>query len=60
MPVRYRLYSMHGAQLVGRDEIEAEDDMGAVRTAKARGHGDLVEIWREDRKVRTVVPRHHV
>jgi len=56
--MRYRLYSMHGAQLVGRDEIEAEDDIGAVRTARVRGHGDLVEIWRDDRKIRTVAPLH--
>ena len=54
--MRYRLYSMLGAQFVGRDEIEAEDDTGAVRTARARGHGDLVEIWLGDRKIRTVVP----
>jgi hypothetical protein len=47
---------MHGAQFVGRDEIEAEDDTGAVQAARSRGHGDLVEIWHGDRKVRTVVP----
>jgi hypothetical protein len=57
--MRYRLYSMHGAQFLGRDEIEADDDKGAEQTARARGHGDLVEIWHEDRKVRTVVPLHH-
>ena len=57
--MRYRLYSMHGAQFLGRDEIEADDDKGAEQTARARDHGDLVEIWHEDRKVRTVVPLHH-
>ena len=51
---------MHGAQFIGRDEIEADDDKDAVKTARARGHGDLVEIWHGDRKVRTVVPLHHV
>ena len=52
----YRLYSLRGAQFVGRDEILAEDDGGATRAARTRGRGDHVEIWCEDRKVRTVVP----
>ena len=47
---------MHGAQFVGRDEIEAENDTGAIQTAKTRGHGDFVEIWRGDRKIRTIAP----
>ena len=52
----YRLYSLQGAQLVGRDEILAEDDGGAAQAARARGRGDHVEIWCGDRKIRTVVP----
>ena len=58
MRVRYRLYSLHGAEFVRRDEIEAKDDLSAVSAARTRGHGDLVEIWRDDRKVRTIVPLH--
>ncbi|MBV9883084.1 MAG: hypothetical protein JO276_08755 [Sphingomonadaceae bacterium] len=52
----YRLYSLRGAQLVGREEILAEDDGRAALAARTCGRGDHVEIWRGDRKVRTVVP----
>jgi hypothetical protein len=56
----YRLYSLRGAELVGRDEFHAEDDGIAAQAARSRGRGDHVEIWREDRKIRTVMPRNAV
>ena len=53
---RYRLYYLQNGTLAGTDEIEAADDVQASRLAKARLRRETVEIWRDGRRVRTLVP----
>lgn len=51
----YRLYLLDGPQgrFVGFEEIEAEDDTEAVRTAEALPVRHARELWCGKRKVKT-------
>ena len=42
--------------LTGADEIEATDDAAASRLVEARQRPDTVEIWREGRRIQSILP----
>lgn len=50
----YHLYYLRGGQLVGSEDIEAASDNEAARIAEDKGHGDIVEVWDSDSRVRIV------
>jgi hypothetical protein len=50
----YHLYFLRGNALVGSDHIQAESDDDAVRVARQRGSGDVVEVWNAEARVRIV------
>ncbi len=52
----YRLYLLRAAELAGSDEIEAKSDAEAARLAHARALDHRVEVWRGDRRIRTMGP----
>ena len=51
----YRLYLLDGpkGRFVGFEEIEAADDVEAVRLAEAVPHANARELWCGKRKVKT-------
>ena len=51
----YRLYLLDGpkGRFVGFEEIEAGDDVEAVRLAEAVPHANARELWCGKRKVKT-------
>ena len=53
---RYHLYYMRSSELLGSDAIEAADDLDAVRIAKRRGYGTIVEVWNGHSRVCMVAP----
>jgi hypothetical protein len=53
---RYRLYHLQGHRLAAADEIEAADDAEAASLARERARFDVTEVWRGDRRVRTILP----
>lgn len=54
----YRLYLLDGpgGRFVGFEEIEAADDVEAVRAAEGLPGGPARELWCGKRKVKTFVP----
>ena len=56
--VYYRLYRLAapGGRFVGFEEIEADDDAGAVRAAEAFFGAQPLELWCGKRKVRAFPP----
>lgn len=54
----YRLYRLAepGGKFVGFEEIEAEDDVEAVRRAAVHCGPQALELWCGKRKVRTFPP----
>jgi hypothetical protein len=54
MMAYYRLYRLAepGGKFVGFEEIEAEDDAGAVRQAEAFAGRQALELWCGKRKVK--------
>ena len=52
----YHLYFLRGNALVGSDHIQAESDDDAVRIARQRGSGDVVEVWNAKARVRVIAP----
>lgn len=52
----YRLYRLAepGGKFVGFEEIEAADDVEAVRRAEAHAGPQALELWCGKRKVRTL------
>ena len=55
----YRLYLLDGptGRFVGFEEIEAADDVDAVRAAEALPGGQARELWCGKRKVKTFAPK---
>ena len=55
----YRLYLLAepGGKFVGFEEIEAEDDVEAVRVAEGHIGPKALELWCGKRKVRTFAPQ---
>lgn len=55
----YRLYLLAepGGRFVGFEEIEAEDDVEAVRAAERHIGAQALELWCGKRKVRTFAPK---
>ena len=55
----YRLYLLAepGGKFVGFEEIEAADDVEAVRLAEAHVGPQALELWCGKRKVRTFPPK---
>lgn len=51
----YRLYMLSGAEgrFVGFEEIDAEDDVDAVRIAEAHAGKQPLELWCGKRKVKS-------
>ena len=58
MMAYYRLYRLAepGGKFVGFEEIEAEDDAGAVRQADAFVGRQALELWCGKRKVKSFAP----
>jgi hypothetical protein len=50
----YRLYLVDGGRFVGIEEIEAADDIEALRLAEQRNESQAVELWCGKRKVRSL------
>jgi len=50
----YRLYLVDGGRFVGFEEIEAVDDIEALRLAEQRNERHAVELWCGKRKVRSL------
>ena len=51
----YRFYRLHEFVLVGSEEAPAPNDEDAVRLARSlAAKGQVVEIWRSGRRVRTI------
>ncbi|HTU10003.1 MAG TPA: hypothetical protein VMG08_03805 [Allosphingosinicella sp.] len=52
----YRLYRLAepGGKFVGFEEIEAEDDVAALRLAEAHLGPQALELWCGKRKVKTL------
>ncbi|MDP9414236.1 MAG: hypothetical protein M3Q08_09110 [Pseudomonadota bacterium] len=49
----YRLYHLRDNHIVGADELEARDDLEAVRQAYERFNGSPTELWCRNRKIKT-------
>lgn len=58
MMAYYRLYRLAepGGKFVGFEEIEAEDDVGAVQQAEVFAGPQALELWCGKRKVKSFVP----
>jgi hypothetical protein len=52
----YHLYFLRDNALVGSEHIQAESDDDAVRIARQRGSGDIVEVWNAQARVRVIAP----
>ena len=54
----YRLYRLAepGGKFVGFEEIEADDDVGAVHQAEAFAGQQALELWCGKRKVKSFAP----
>lgn len=50
----YRLYLVQGGRFVGLEEIEAADDVEALRLAQQRNIACDVELWCGKRKVKSL------
>ncbi len=49
----YRLYHLRDNHIVGADELEARDDLEALRQADERFNGSPTELWCRNRKIKT-------
>ncbi len=49
----YRLYHLRDNHIVGADELEARDDLEALRQAHERFNGSPTELWCRNRKIKT-------
>lgn len=49
----YRLYHVRHGRFARTDELEADDDVAAVRQARALIEEDPAELWCGERKVST-------
>jgi hypothetical protein len=47
----YRLYHLRPGHFARSNELEADDDVGAVRRARSILMGDPAELWCGERKV---------
>lgn len=52
----YHLYYLSESQLVGWDHIDADGDGEAIRIARERGKGQVVEVWNAHKRVRVLAP----
>ena len=52
----YHLYRLQGFRLTGADDLEAADDGEAARLARVRAGSDAAELWRGNRRIRTIPP----
>lgn len=50
----YRLYLVEGGRFVGFEELEAADDIEALRLAERHHESRAVELWCGKRKVRSL------
>ena len=53
----YRLYHIKGAHFAGFDEIEAADDVTAVREAERLKKTGHAELWCGGRKIKRLSPQ---
>jgi hypothetical protein len=52
----YHLYFLRGNRFVGSEHIQAGSDLEAVRIARKRGSGDIIEVWNASTCLRVVAP----
>jgi hypothetical protein len=50
----YRLYLVQSGRFIGFEEIEAVDDIEALRAAERRNDTHAVELWCGKRKVKSL------
>jgi hypothetical protein len=53
---RYHLYFLKDRMVVGSDDIDAENNVEALRIARARADGHSVEVWNAHSLIRTIRP----
>jgi len=52
---QYRFYRLRRMMLIGSEEASAANDKEAVRLARRLARdGEIVEVWRSGRRVRTI------
>lgn len=53
---QYHLYYLRDGELVGADDIDAADEQEAVRIARTKGEGRVVEVWNAHSRIRILAP----
>jgi hypothetical protein len=53
---RYRLLHLSGSSIQFEEEIEAEDDVQAVRIAENARASETLELWRNNRRLKRLEP----
>ena len=54
LKMRYQLYFFDSHHYLGSATVEAGNDLGAERVARALGGNSGVELWQGERKVRSI------
>jgi hypothetical protein len=53
---KYHLYFLEKRCVVAAEDIEASDNVTAIRAARRRADGRVVEVWNAHSLLKTVVP----
>lgn len=53
---RYHLYYLKDRMVVGSDDIEAPDNVAALRVGRDRADGRAVEVWNAHSLIQTIAP----
>jgi len=53
---KYHLYFLKKRSVVAAEDIEAPDNLTAIRAARRKADGRVVEIWNAHSLLQTVIP----
>lgn len=53
----YRFHTIHQGRLIDSQSVDARDDAEAIAQAEARVRALPIEVWRDTRRITTVLPR---
>ncbi len=55
---KYHLYFLKERCVIGAEDIEAPDNLAAIRIARRKADGRIVEVWNAHSLLKTVAPEH--
>ncbi len=55
---KYHLYFLKERCVIGAEDIEAPDNLAAIRVARHKSAGRVVEVWNAHSLLKTIAPDH--